>query len=307
MAAPIVYRWDDANAPVARGERRSLCDILHACLVTGYGAKAGAGWTREYVNATFDKAAFRNNPATGTGFYLQVDGAGAANAYQSKIMGYESMTDESTGLFPFSTAALSPFQVSNAANTTARPWVLVADDRFFYFTVWINNTTTPANSDLIKSDILFGDIVKWYPSDAYACLLDIGPGYYGAGLTLSSPNATTGSYSNMPRKISGVAAPIKPAYIIGGGPGTNSVPGQYGMAWNSGDQVLISRPHINNGEAYTFRGWVPGLYYPCHPYTAFSQLSTLTVDSKNYLVINGNLNGSSSGGGFFISLDDWRA
>jgi hypothetical protein len=283
-----------------------LCDILYACLVTGYGAKSGAGWTREYVNATFDKAAFRNNPATGTGFYLQVDGAGAADAYHSKIMGYESMTDESTGLFPFSTAALSPFQVSSAAGTTARPWVLVADDRFFYFTVWVDITAAPTNSNTLKSDILFGDIVKWYPSDAYACLLDIGTGYYGAGLSVVTPNSATGAYPNMPRKISGVAAPVKPAYIIGGGPGTHSIPGQYGMAWNSGDPVLISRPHINNGEAYTLRGWVPGLYYPCHPSTAFSQLATLTIDSKNYLVINGYLSGGLPGG-FFIALDDWRA
>jgi hypothetical protein len=306
MAVPIYYRWDDTAAPVARGERRSLCDILYACLVTGYGAKAGAGWTREYVNATFDKAAFRNSSATGTGFYLQVNGAGAADASHSKIMGFESMTDESTGLFPFSTLALAEFFLSSTADTTARPWVLVADDRFFYFTVWYSITDAPTNSDWHKADILFGDIVKWYPSDAYACLLDIGPGWYGGGFVLSSPDATSGSYPNMPRKISGAAEPVKPAYIIGGGPGNNSIPGYIGMAFNSGDPVLISRPHINNGEAHTFRGWVPGLYYPCHLYTAFQQLATLTIDSKNYLVINGYLNGGYTGG-FFISLDDWRA
>jgi hypothetical protein len=306
MAAPIVYRWDDANAPVARGERRSLCDILHACLVTGYGAKAGAGWTREYVNATFDKAAFRNNTATGSGFYLQVNGVGASAASKQKIMGYESMTDESTGQFPFSTAALAEFYVSNTVDTTARPWVLVADDRFFYFTVWFGITAAPTNSNNGKSDMLFGDIVKWYPSDAYACLLDIGSGVNGAGFLFTAPNDATGDYAYMPRKISGVAAPVKPAYILGGGPGSHLSPGQYGMVWNSGDPVLISRPHINNGEAYTFRGWVPGLYYPCHPYTAFGQLATLTIESKNYLVINGYLFGGSPGG-FFIALDDWRA
>jgi hypothetical protein len=306
MAAPIVYRWDDTDAPVARGERRSLCDILYVCLVTGYGAKVGAGWTREYVNGTFDKAAFRNNTVTGTGFYLQVDGAGASVAYKQKIMGYESMTDESTGQFPFSTAALSEFSVSNAANTTARPWVLVADDRFFYFTVWVSITSAPTNSTPNKSDILFGDIVKWYPSDAYACLLDIGHGENGAELKLLTPDIATGFYSVMPRKISGVASPVKPAFVTGGGPGASQYPGSYGLAWNSGDPVLISRPHINNGEAYTLRGWVPGLYYPCHPYTAFSQLTTLTIDSKNYLVINGWITNAAIGG-FFISLDDWRA
>jgi hypothetical protein len=306
MAAPIVYRWDDANAPVARGERRSLCDILYACLVTGYGAKAGAGWTREYVKATSDRAAFRNNPATGTGFYLKVDGSGASVANRQKIMGYEVMTSDSAGTRPFSTTALAEFWVSSAADTTARPWVLVADDRFFYFTVWFDTTAAPTNSDMSKSDMLFGDIVKWYPSDAYACLLDIGDGYSGAGFSLHTPDMSGGVYQSMPRKISGAAAPVKPAYIVGGGPGDASTPGGSGMAWNSGDPVLISRPHVNNGEAHTFRGWVPGLYYPCHLYTAFSQLATVPVDGKNYLAINGYLHGGYLGG-FFISLDDWRA
>ncbi len=306
MAAPTVYRWDDANAPVARGESRSLCDILYACLVTGYGAKPAAGWTREYVNATFDKAVFRNNPATGTGFYLQVDGAAASSAANDKIMAYEVMTDVDTGLFPFSTAALGEFSLSGDVGTTARPWVLVADDRAFYFTVWPGDTSAPDNAAVIKSEIFFGDIVKWYPSDAYACLLDIGYGSYGLGLTMDNPSATVSGYANMPRKISGVAEPVKPAYIRGGGPGGDSCPGQYGLAWASGDPILLSRPHINNGEAYTLRGWLPGLYYPCHPYTAFSQLATVSIDSKNYLTIIGYLAGSAVGC-HFIALDDWRA
>lgn len=303
---PIVYRWDDANAPVARGERRSLCDILYACLVTGYGDKPAAGWTRPYVNATFDKAVFRNNPATGTGFYLQIDGATATSANKAKIMAYETMSDVDTGLFPFSSAALSELTVSSAAGTTARPWVLVADDRFFYFTVWSGSTAAPTNSTLTKTDIFFGDIVKWYPSDNYACLLDIGGGSSGAGLTLQNPDVSTSAFLNMPRKISGVATPVKPAYIRGGGPGSTTSPGQYGLAWASGDPIMISRPHINNGESYTLRGWVPGLYYPCHPYTAFNQLDTITVDDKNYLVINGYLGGGYPGC-FFVTLDDWRA
>ncbi|MBA3008514.1 MAG: hypothetical protein FP810_18475 [Desulfocapsa sp.] len=318
---PIVYRWDDSNAPVARGERRSLCDILYACLVTGYGTKLPAGWTREYVNATFDKAAFRNNPDTGTGFYLQVDGAGATYAYQSKIMGYEVMTNVDAGLFPFSSTALGEWYISNAAGTTARPWVLVADERAFYFTCWrfASAAVTPTNADINKNEIFFGDIIKWSPDDNYACLLNAGVSLntYGLGLDISLRIQSTSSGNGtikMPRKANGSPGSIVPAIICGGGPGaegnvsTNNIntPGVVGMPFVNGDPILISRPYINDSAAYTLRGWLPGFYYPCHNSASFQQLSTQTVDGKSYLVINGYLNAGYVGG-YFISLDDWRA
>ena len=305
MAAPIVYRWDDANAPVARGERRSLCDILYACLVTGYGTKPAAGWTREYVNATFDKAAFRNNPATGTGFYLQVDGAGGTYAFQPKTMSYEVMTSESSGLFPFvAAAATKDMWTSSVAGTTARPWVLVADDRAFYLTVWPDITTTPTVSNTNKAEMFFGDPVKWYPSDAYACCLITSNYYsYGGNYGITTPGSVFGSLY-FPRNIAGAATPIAAALIRGGGPGSDNIPGGHGLAYTSGDPIMIVRPYINNAAGYTFRGWLPGFYYPCHP-NAFGQLAIVTADGKNYLSIRGAIQIGNLGN-YFIALDDWR-
>ncbi|MBV5327671.1 MAG: hypothetical protein JZU65_08530 [Chlorobium sp.] len=303
---PIVYRWDDGNAPVARGERRSLCDILYACLVTGYGTKPGAGWTRPYVNATFDKAAFRNNSSTGTGFYLQVDGYGAPSPENPKIMGYEVMTGVSSGLRPFVAAAAAQYMwTSNLADTTAHPWILVADDRAFYLTIFITATAAPTNSDLHKSEMFFGDAIKWFSSDAYcSCLLN-GYSAYGNDLTINDPSVTTGNIC-FPRNVAGVASPIKAALIRGGGPGALSFPGAHGLAYAGGDPVMITRPHVNNAAEYTFRGWLPGFYYPCHP-LAFNQLATVTADGKNYLSITGYLQGGNGLGNYFIGLDDWRA
>jgi len=67
---PIVYRFDDGNAPVHVGTAGSLVNLLEKCLVTGYGDKLPAGWTKDYANVENTIAAFRNNPATGTGFFL---------------------------------------------------------------------------------------------------------------------------------------------------------------------------------------------------------------------------------------------
>ena len=304
---PIVYRWDDGNAPVARGERRSLCDILYACLVTGYGSKSAAGWTREYVNATFDKAVFRNNPATGTGFYLQVDGAGAGTAYQSLCRGFEVMTDVDTGLFPFANA----YQVATSfqANTTSRPWTLIADDRAFWFWCWGSITTAPLNDSGTNSQLFFGDLVSRYLADPYwcACAAFHVQSYYGTYFSyLAHPNSTTGPTAiAIPRPISGAASPFFASLIRGGGPGGATYPGVGGLAYTAGDPILISRPHLNDGEAYTFRGWLPGYYYPCHP-NAFNQLATVTVDGRDYLSIRGQIYYQQYGN-IFIALDDWRA
>lgn len=303
---PIVYRWDDANAPVARGERRSLCDILYACLVTGYGDKPAAGWTRPYVNATFDKAVFRNNPATGTGFYLQVDGYGAATAYQSLCRAFEVMTDVDTGLFPFDVAQIC--HQSYSVGTTARPWILIADDLFFYLWIWTGITAAPQNTDYSATGMAFGDIVKNTPSDSYACCLAINP--YPSRhpvCFIFPPSATTSSVGNsmaFPRPSSGVSSPFFASMIRGGGPGADTFPGANGLSYTAGDPILVSRPHVNNGAAYTFRGYAPGLYYPCHP-LAFNQLAEIAVDGKTFLSIRSNI--QSTPGNIFIDLGDWRA
>lgn len=308
MAAPIVYRWDDGNAPVARGERRSLCDILYACLVTGYGAKPGAGWTREYVNATFDKAAFRNNPVTGTGFYLQADGLGGANAYTPRAQGFEVMTSEDAGLFPFN-AAVQTGTLSNTANTTARPWVLIADDRAFWFICWPVITAAPGNTSYTATAMFFGDPVSRYPSDAYACGLVFNGqnGSYGVVYASSGTVAPLGVALAMPRRADGVASPLLPALVCGGGPGATGGGriGQDGLPYAAGDQILITRPYLNEGAVYTFRGWMPGLYYPCHP-LAFDQLATISLDGKTYLSLRHFMGNAGSPGNYFISLDDWR-
>ncbi len=306
MSAPIVYRWDDGNAPVARGERRSLCDILTACLVTGYGTKPAAGWTLEYINATFDKAAFRNNPATGTGFFLQVDGAGGANAYTPKVQAYEVMTSESAGLFPFN-ATVQFILISDSANTTARPWVLIADDRAFYFTCWNSITAAPTNATGIASGVYFGDLIARIPSDAYACGLLASQ--YGYPSPMMSAAATLGSSYDirLPRKSSGAVGTSYVGSTIGNGGPIGSFSGGAGMGlpYTIGDPILISRPYINDGAAYTVRGFLPGFYCPCHP-MAFSQLVQVSAEDMTFLSHRGYGAGGNACN-WFISLNDWRS
>lgn len=306
MAAPIVYRWDDGNAPVARGERRSLCDILYACLVTGYGTKPGAGWTREYVNATFDKAAFRNNPITGTGFYLQVDGAGGTDAMTPKVRGFEAMTSESDGLGPFNATYQYLLSVSQTAGTTPRPWVLIADDRFFYFYCMPNSAASPAPvAGVYVSDLMFGDIIRLDQNDAFGCIIHASINTMPGCTSVSAVATEAYSSFGSPRPISGVATPTPLLFGFGGGPGCEN--GQYGVSgitYVPGNPVLYSQPYLNNKLANTFRGWLPGFYIPCHP-NAFGLLQQVPVDGGTMLSLRGIVLGGW--GNWFISLSDWRA
>ncbi len=309
MSAPIVYRWDDANAPVARGERRSLPDILYACLVTGYGSKPAAGWTREYVNATFDKAAFRNSVTDGTGFYLQADGAGGANTYTPIIKAFETMTSESAGLGPFATTYGNTYQTSSGADTTPRPWLLIADNRAFYLFIWPNNSAASIPGGTAQTcTLFFGDLIPRKSDDYFCCALTSGAwGGSIGGVNSASSGAGTGYNSiYMPRTIAGVNTPVSALQIRGGGPGSDGgACGASGIPWVSGDQILISTPHVNDATAYSMRGWMPGHYYPCHP-LAFGQLASINSDGKSFLSVRHTAMGGTQAN-TFISLDDWWA
>jgi len=176
MPIPTVYKSTDGNAPVLCGTRTSLIAVLTACLVDGYGEKLPAGWTRPFMNVAETQAAFRPNPANGTGFFLRVDGLAAANAAQPIVTAYESMTSEIDGSFSFGSASDLYATVSASQNTTARPWVIVANDTWIYFFCYPSTTVMPSSESTAYSGgsyglcFFFGDFIKLYPDDAFNCL-----------------------------------------------------------------------------------------------------------------------------------------
>ncbi len=317
MAAPKIYKSTDAAAPVMRGERRALVDVLRACLVDGYGDKAAAGWTLEYINATFDKAVFRNNPATGTGFFLQVNGFSTANAYTHALQGYEVMSDIDNGIGLFNTGVAQEVYSSNAASPASRPWVLLADDRAFFLFIWHTTTVTPpTTANLDVTGIFFGDVIARLPGDAFACALcasNLSQFYIFGGAAAPSSGATVPATAtppyfrcHFPRRENGAVGGVTVALIRGGGPCHDNAPGMYGIPYTSADPLYLSQPFFSNGTAYSIRGWFPGLYFPCHP-LPFGQLETVVKDSRTFLSIRNNFYAVSiSPSNLLISLDDWR-
>lgn len=317
MGAPIVYRFDDDGAPALSGiDNTRLISVLKACLVDGYGSKPGAGWTMPYINGDGDTASFRNNPATGTGFYLNV--RKSSYKYDMWVAGYESMIDENTGSLPFcpDTTALR-IRCSNTADSTARPWVLIADDRLFYFVSFFTSTYANLGTNYgYMAVLVFGDAIPWIESDNYFCVLFAtaeNSGYLQAdGISSSGPGSNFyNNAQNVARNVAGDINDNTRCHIVfGGGPCSDGAHGRrnptYGMDRVLGSEIM-SRPYIDQGAIYTMRGYLPGLWTPCHKVRDFNVLEQLDIGTHRFIVFPANPTSSNDGYLFAIDISEhWR-
>jgi len=280
MAAPTIYRWDDDDAPVLAGQFGSLTNLLRKVLVDGYGTRDPLGWTLEFVDGAEEKMVFRNNPATGTGFFLQVDhsvGSVMPDSvqYTAEVRGFESMADIDNGNGAFPVDASRYFRLSNTNNNTARPWMVIGDDRCFYLLVWAFCTSGDPVGD--SSQVLshfFGDIISLVPGDAWGCAL-LAPASYGSYDMLGYYASYIGHYA---RYSDGVVPAVGTEQYCtmrsGGGPCVaGNMSGRWGPPEQWHGQWIFSRPHLKDSYAdiYSFRGYLPGFWDPNH-YEAFPNL-----------------------------------
>lgn len=200
-----IYRSSDASAPVLSGTAGTLAAVFYQCLVTGYGALAGSGWAREYVSGNI--AVFR--AASGARMRLRLDDT---STQEARIVGYETMSDVNTGTgaFPNNGQVSGGLFVrkSATADSTARPWVLVASATGFYFLPAANNTDWTLQPGPTAADstgqMYFGDFTSFKPGDAYnSCIIcsEVGGSSTGRlGVKLVQTSGWTGSAGHyMPR------------------------------------------------------------------------------------------------------------
>ena len=169
MTAPTVYRSTDASAPVLSGTVGSLNTLLLACLVDGYGAKAGAGWTRPYYDAATHQGMYRMG--AGNQHYLHVNdnGPGAHGGREARCRGYVTASSYSSGTEPFPTAAQYAnglfFRKSATADSTPRAWTMIADAETMYLMISAGDSGSPI------MPYYFGAFLAWKTSDNYDSIL----------------------------------------------------------------------------------------------------------------------------------------
>lgn len=183
-----VLRSTDGGAPTLSGTAGSLIGVLDALLNIGGG---GTFWAKAFTGT--NKAAYRSS--VGERFYLRVDDAGAQ---VSAVRGFATMSDVDTGTGIFPTTGQETnwgVRKSNTANSTARAYIGLATDRFFY--LLISGGWTGSGQELF----VFGEPIKLQASDTGTTVLKgvpltaiTGAGWMG-GSNASTPSNIAGAYT----------------------------------------------------------------------------------------------------------------
>lgn len=267
-----IYASTEASSPVLDGNAASLNNVLHACLVTGYGSRDAAGWTRDYYDATSQTAVFR--PGAGPRHYLQSqdNGPGAGTTKEARWRGYVSMSNYNTGTEPFPTTAQMAnglfVRKSTATGTTARAWRLVADATAFALFI------DPGDTSGVYSNYLFGQFDSWKPSDAYATIIAARVVENAATITSTqSPQSfahgptapTVCAYA--PRSYSGVGSAVTLAFhhayhLVGSY--SAQILGGSGSAYPHPVDGGIVLSSVTLSEGTITRGKLRGIAAPCH-------------------------------------------
>ncbi len=306
--ALTIYRSTDSGAPSLTYAAGSFIAMLDACLRTGYGSKAGAGWTKPFTGANI--AVFRQG-AGGNGRYIRVWNAHTGNdpatyCMTANVRGYEDMTAVSTGTNPFPTTAQSNsngLMVRVASSTPRYPtgWIVRATSNWFDVLVFTGyaqprgaNSAPVADSYLsfgafpsLKSGDTYNDFILAEVNNSYQFFPYVGP--YGTFLAYVSRNdlGTVGAK----------AAALVP--LSGCGEGT----------MGSGNYSAFPYPNrVNNSvdlyqyallsEGY-FRGVLPGVWGSAHGVTAIGLGNTFSgiapVAGRTFEVISMSAAGTDVG------------
>lgn len=271
-----IYRSSDASAPVLSGTAGTLVNVLDACLVNGYGAKAAAGWAKAFSSTNI--AAYR--AATGSRMYLRVDDT---SAQEARISGFESMSGASAGTGQYPNSAQLPgglfVRKSETSDATARPWVVVATGTCFYFLVQSNSSdwTVATTTTNLSGQFFFGDLISYKPGDLYHSLI-IGATATGTdrgnlGNIQKSMSFTAISGHYMPRNHLQIGGSIQVAKVIISDFSTAytviGAASSYPVFPDSVSGGMLLSPLVivegsDGGTRFAVRGLLPGLWAPLH-------------------------------------------
>lgn len=255
--------------------------------------KAAAGWDTAYTGT--NKRVYRSPNTSSNRLYLRIDDSTTVgNVREAYARGYETMSDIDTGTNPFPTVA----QVANgltwnksySADSTARTWTLVGDDKTFYLIVATGIPTY--NTTLVFG---FGHLISYKAADGFNTFLaganisnyttatGVTTGY--SGLQLASAWGATTSVGNVPLYLarsysqtgSSVGASVHDGKVAAGSPiGVASSGIVYPNGPDSG--LWVSPVFVSDftGSVHNVRGRLPGMYSHLHSTIPQSNGDTVT-------------------------------
>lgn len=238
-----VYQSSDVGAPQLTNASGSLIAILDACLVNGYGSKAGAGWTKPYASSNLIGG--YQQGAGSNGFICQVDDSAGTVA---RIRGFETMSaiNVGAGQFPYdiqlSGGAYMIKHDGGSGNGYVRGWTIIATEKAFYFQTQFDTTLSWGNAALT----FFGDLQPLRTNDQYDTFLMGATSATPLGVAYATATAST-SYPY----AAGLITPIN--YTQNGHYLARNWSG-FGSSVGAGKHADISRlvAAANNPGAYSY-------------------------------------------------------
>lgn len=304
-----VYRWDDASAPTLNASAGSLVALLKAVLVDGYAGKTAAGWTNPAYST--NKAAFQN---AGSGQCLVVDHP--STTINPTVYGVESITSGfiETNRFPTTLQmATAYWSISNTADTTNRPWIILADNKRFYLWVGYNLTTAQALSASTTAQMLWfaGDILSYKGGDAFPFMIcsQLSTGAnsnpFGSCQTSLGSILATGHYMARTHLQSGASVGVGKVSDYGLVSTTSSGNAtSYAYPDSVSGGMSLSKIRVFESSIYGPRGLMPGMWFVNHSMPGnngdtFTGSSGGQLAGKTFIL----LDASSSGGRVRFALE----
>jgi hypothetical protein len=260
--------------------------------------RAPAGFEKAFTGTSL--AAYRSLDIESTRCYLRVDDT---PNYSAAAVGYESMSDIDTGAGAFPATSNYGIGRSLSTDSTARPWVLIADGRLFYLHVDYNS------GGFYFTMAAFGDALSNLTTDAYHCVLARSAGGAG-GTTLSQGGTNSGLFN---RNTATIALPR--SYTQIGVAITAFLESTFVTTWGNSsiaypDAVanqFIAAPILLFETTARFRGMMPGMYAPLNNFTSAihkTVISAIPALPGRELIL---LAGQNAGGAVAFDLTGpWR-
>jgi len=331
-----IYKWSDIDAPVINYDGPSvdtgsqIANLLDKVLVTGYGSKTPAGWTKPYQNGLYH---VYQMGANSSGRFLQVyasppeDNKTSGKYYTVKTDVFDSMTSATAGTGSIYNQPYN-YQVgwgfgdtaASGARSHKNPWYIVANSSIFYFfkfksSLSDNSINCVGVGDIIsntvkKQTILINDVwynatyreveenqdlnlilQSWY--DYGACYLT---GVFGSRGVLSG--GPTSNYWQKDRRSKVSLASIN--HFVGKNEAGSNGPFIVDGPLNTKYLEKISVIGSNNGG--TWYGYLPGIYR-----AKVSKSYPNLFELANYMVITSTSpNYTNSKQAIFVdSTGDW--
>lgn len=248
------------------------------------------GWSIEFDNGTDIIVLKPQSYRGGQAIYYRINDTsdrGGIAPKAAKVQMYESMTDVNTGAGLCGTFCISKSYYSSSDPAS---WAVIGDQFGFYILTcmaYYLDQKVPA----VPHYLGFIELYKDSSTSVCAGLGCADSTYSGSGnlaplFALASAETTAIENAFIHRSSGGALG--KPVCQCFNG-GTHPV-GRCGGSLSAGmppylGELLLGRPYINDGAAYTIRGYLPGLYYPCHS-SGFSAIGLDNILSGSTLIVD---------------------